>query len=232
MWEWRGTPGDYTLLGAAHLLTAIGFAMLVSRSDPLRDTALFDPGALGPEPVRSDDIHNDGRYKRNSQSAGGWIGQLPVASYLAVPVVSKTGQLLGGLFFGHPEPGVFGEREKPQSMCPACGGCFTGGLQPLQRELADRFEHPQARESAGSFLPDREAVIDERLASLQHVAAIRRERLCNGRAVVKRATADEDCQTPEERLFLGREEVVTSRNGLAKAVVTGRAVASSGCGAR
>ncbi len=37
---------------------------------------------------------------------------LPVASYLAVPVVSRSEEILGGLFFGHPEPGVFGEREE------------------------------------------------------------------------------------------------------------------------
>jgi light-regulated signal transduction histidine kinase (bacteriophytochrome) len=34
-------------------------------------------------------------------------GHLPVASYLAVPVISRTGSVLGGLFFGHSRPGVF-----------------------------------------------------------------------------------------------------------------------------
>ncbi|MDB5791692.1 MAG: hypothetical protein JWQ80_1716, partial [Massilia sp.] len=33
-----------------------------------------------------------------------------VRSYLAVPVVGRSGTVLGGLFFGHPEPGVFTER--------------------------------------------------------------------------------------------------------------------------
>ena len=37
-------------------------------------------------------------------------GHLPVRSYLAVPVVSRSGEVIGGLFFGHPEPGVFTER--------------------------------------------------------------------------------------------------------------------------
>lgn len=40
-WWWRGTRGDYPLLAAAHVLTAVGFAALVSRPDPLRDTLLF-----------------------------------------------------------------------------------------------------------------------------------------------------------------------------------------------
>ena len=41
VWRIRGGTGDYSLLGIAHLLTAIGFAVVLSRSDPLRDTALF-----------------------------------------------------------------------------------------------------------------------------------------------------------------------------------------------
>jgi cell division protein FtsW (lipid II flippase) len=39
-WWMRGFRGDLTLLAAAHLLTAVGFAVLVSRPDPLRDTLL------------------------------------------------------------------------------------------------------------------------------------------------------------------------------------------------
>jgi len=34
-------------------------------------------------------------------------GHLPVVSYLAVPVISKSGAVIGGLFYGHPEPGKF-----------------------------------------------------------------------------------------------------------------------------
>ena len=39
---WRfGRIGDPILLASAHVLTAVGFALLVSRQDPLRDTLLF-----------------------------------------------------------------------------------------------------------------------------------------------------------------------------------------------
>jgi GAF domain-containing protein len=34
-------------------------------------------------------------------------GHLPVVSYMAVPVVSRSGEVHGGLFFGHDSPGVF-----------------------------------------------------------------------------------------------------------------------------
>ncbi|MBA3269387.1 MAG: FtsW/RodA/SpoVE family cell cycle protein, partial [Acidobacteria bacterium] len=41
LWWRRRVRGDALLLAAAHLLTAIGFALLLSRQDPLRDTMLF-----------------------------------------------------------------------------------------------------------------------------------------------------------------------------------------------
>src|SRR5262245_15503781 len=41
VWFALGIRGDYQLLAAAHLLTALGFAALLSRQDPLRDTTLF-----------------------------------------------------------------------------------------------------------------------------------------------------------------------------------------------
>src|SRR5262249_27046085 len=40
-WRVRGIRGDYLLLSAAHVLTAIGFAAVLSRPDPFRDTVLF-----------------------------------------------------------------------------------------------------------------------------------------------------------------------------------------------
>ena len=40
-WRWRRIAGDPLLLVTAHLLTAIGFAILLSRPDPLRDNLLF-----------------------------------------------------------------------------------------------------------------------------------------------------------------------------------------------
>jgi PAS domain S-box-containing protein len=36
-------------------------------------------------------------------------GHLPVTSYLAVPVISRSGEVIGGLFFGHSEAGKFSE---------------------------------------------------------------------------------------------------------------------------
>jgi signal transduction histidine kinase len=75
-----------------------------------RNTAVFGPTFRGEGTVRSDDITRDPRYGGNPPHRGMPEGHLPVRSYLAVPVVSRSGEVLGGLFFGHPEPGVFAER--------------------------------------------------------------------------------------------------------------------------
>ena len=72
-----------------------------------RSTALFEPTFLGHGPVRSDDVREDPRYGQNEPHFGMPKGHLPVASYLAVPVISKSGRVHGGLLFGHDEPGIF-----------------------------------------------------------------------------------------------------------------------------
>jgi PAS domain S-box-containing protein len=78
-----------------------------------RNTAIFAPTFSGEGVVRSDDIRQDPRYGRNAPHKGMPPGHLPVASYLAVPVVSHSGEVQGGLFFGHHLPGRFtAEHEK------------------------------------------------------------------------------------------------------------------------
>ena len=75
-----------------------------------RNTEIFAPTFSGVGPMRSDDILADPRYGKNPPYQGMPEGHLPVRSYLAVPVVSRSGEVLGALFFGHPQPGVFTER--------------------------------------------------------------------------------------------------------------------------
>jgi PAS domain S-box-containing protein len=72
-----------------------------------RNTAVFHPTFAGEEVLRSDDITKDPRYGKNAPHYGMPLGHLPVVSYLAVPVISQSGEVIGGLFFGHPEPARF-----------------------------------------------------------------------------------------------------------------------------
>lgn len=72
-----------------------------------RNTQVFGPTFAGEGVVRSDDITKDPRYGKNAPHHGMPKGHLPVVSYLAVPVISRSGNVIGGLFFGHDEPGKF-----------------------------------------------------------------------------------------------------------------------------
>jgi len=78
-----------------------------------RNTKVFAPTFAGEGVVRSDDIQKDPRYGQNPPHYGQPKGHLPVHSYLAVPVISRSGEVIGGLFFGHPEVARFNaEHEK------------------------------------------------------------------------------------------------------------------------
>jgi PAS domain S-box-containing protein len=72
-----------------------------------RNTEVFGPTFKGTAVVRSDDITKDPRYGRNAPYHGMPPGHLPVRSYLAVPVKGRGVDVIGGLFFGHPEVGKF-----------------------------------------------------------------------------------------------------------------------------
>ena len=72
-----------------------------------RNTKVFEPTFRGTETVRSADITKDPRYGQSAPHYGMPAGHLPVRSYLAVPVKTRSGEPLGGLFFGHPETGRF-----------------------------------------------------------------------------------------------------------------------------
>nr|MDQ2647102.1 ATP-binding protein [Myxococcota bacterium] len=100
----RGRYMLYTLAGVPREKFA-GFPMP-------RNTAVFGPTFAGAGAVRSDDITKDPRYGKSAPYHGMPAGHLPVRSYLAVPVVSRSGEVHGGLFFGHAETGVFTERDE------------------------------------------------------------------------------------------------------------------------
>ncbi len=77
-----------------------------------RATLVFGPTFRGEGMIRSGDILKDERYGKNAPHFGMPVGHPPVRSYLAVPVISRSGEVLGGLLFGHPKPDVFGERSE------------------------------------------------------------------------------------------------------------------------
>jgi PAS domain S-box-containing protein len=100
--------------GASYMLyTLAGVPIEAFAHFPMpRATDLFGPTFRGEGVVRIDDVKRDPRYGKNSPYYGMPKGHLPVTSYLAVPVISRSGEVLGGLFFGHPEPAMFSERDE------------------------------------------------------------------------------------------------------------------------
>jgi PAS domain S-box-containing protein len=96
------------------LYTISGVAKEAFSKFPMpRNTKIFEPTFTAAGTVRYDDVTKQPHYGKNHPHEGMPKGHLPVRSYLAVPVVSPfTKEAIGGLFFGHPEPGVFTEESE------------------------------------------------------------------------------------------------------------------------
>jgi PAS domain S-box-containing protein len=113
-----------------------------------RATDLFGPTFRGEGVVRSDDITRDPRYGRMAPHHGMPEGHLPVRSYLAVPVTSRSGEVLGGLFFGHADAGVFTEREERLTLGLAAQAAVALDnarlFERAQREIAQRRKAEEA----------------------------------------------------------------------------------------
>ena len=75
-----------------------------------RATPLFGPTFRAEGTVRCDDVLADPRYGQTAPHHGMPVGHPAVRSFLAVPVKSRAGEPVGGLFFGHREPAVFNRR--------------------------------------------------------------------------------------------------------------------------
>ena len=118
---------------------------------------------MGQGIVRSDDILRDPRYGKNSPHSGMPKGHLPVRSYLAVPVTSRAGEVIGGLFFGHAQPGKF-VLEHEELLIEIAGQAATaidnGRLfQAAEREVAERRRAEAALQTLNATLEQR--VLDE-----------------------------------------------------------------------
>jgi len=73
---------------------------------------LFGPDLRAAGLVRVDDLARDPRYAADPPRFGPAPGQPPLRSYMAVPVAARSGELLGTMYFGHPEPGAFTGRSE------------------------------------------------------------------------------------------------------------------------
>ncbi|MGH8256341.1 MAG: PAS domain-containing protein, partial [Steroidobacteraceae bacterium] len=115
-----------------------------------RSTAVFGPTFRGEGIVRSADITNDPRYGRNPPHHGMPEGHLLVRSFMSVPVKVASGQVLGGLFFGHPEPGVFNDRTEQLVVALAAQAAVAVDSARLHQASQREIEHRKQAEAAQS----------------------------------------------------------------------------------
>jgi len=117
-----------------------------------RNTALFDPTFRGTGTIRSDDITADPRYGKNAPYFGMPEGHLPVVSYLAMPVVSRSGEIHGGLFFGHEEAGVFTQEAEDAVKSIAAHAAIALDNAQLMQAAKNETEHRRLAEEATARL--------------------------------------------------------------------------------
>jgi signal transduction histidine kinase len=118
-----------------------------------RPTPIFAPTFYGTHIMRIDDVTKDPRYGKNPPNHGMPPGHLPVRSYLAVPVMSRNGDVMGGLFFGHPEAGVFDERaERLASGIAGWAAIAMDNARLYEAERQARAEAEIANQAKSHFL--------------------------------------------------------------------------------
>jgi PAS domain S-box-containing protein len=136
-----------------------------------RATQIFAPTFEGKGILRVDDITADPRYGHNAPYSGMPEGHPPVRSYLAVPVASRDGSVIGGLFFGHPDAGMFGERSEHAMAglaAQAAIGLDNARLfQDAQREVAERRRTEDALRELNTTLEERVATAVEERAQIE-----------------------------------------------------------------
>ncbi|MFZ5849035.1 MAG: SpoIIE family protein phosphatase [Actinomycetota bacterium] len=125
-----------------HVLSGADTQQFVGLPSP-RITPLFEPTFSGTGIVRIDDLHHEPR-------AGALpTGHLPVRSYLATPVVAADGEIIGGLLFGHPEPGVFEERTETLARTVASHAAVA--VRNARLFAAEKEARRRAEEMAASL---------------------------------------------------------------------------------
>ncbi|AIE85891.1 PAS domain S-box protein [Fimbriimonas ginsengisoli] len=133
-----------------------------------RNTAIFAPTFSGKAIVRLGDVTQDPRFGQNAPYYGTPPGHLPVKSYLAAPVISKSGEVFGALLFGDPRPNVFTQVSEEMVVALAAQAATAidnANLQTsLQRELAAvKRAEVQSRHLASIVESSDDAIISKTL---------------------------------------------------------------------
>lgn len=136
-----------------------------------RNTAIFAPTFRGEGTVRVADVTQDPRFGKNPPYNGMPAGHLAVRSYLAVPVTTQAGEVLGGLFFGNPRPDVFNEDDERMTEALAAQAAVaienTGLRASLKREVQSlREAELNSRRLAAIVESSDDAIISKSLGGI------------------------------------------------------------------
>jgi PAS domain S-box-containing protein len=141
--------------GASYMLyTLSGIAREAFAKFPMpRATGMFGPTFRGEGVIRVADVRKDSRYGHNAPYHGMPEGHPSVVSFLAAPVFDRAGKVLGGLFFGHPKPGAFTERDEKIIVgiaAQAAAAMETSRLYQAEQQARNAAE--QANRTKDHFL--------------------------------------------------------------------------------
>jgi PAS domain S-box-containing protein len=140
--------------GEAYMLCATAGASreVFTHSGLSQNTPMFDPTFCSTEIVRSDDIRVDPRYETLAPHDGISVGHLPVVSYLAVPVIARTGNVVGRLFFSHDLSGVFDQDTEELVVGIAAHAAIAIENARLHQAAQQELERRRRAEEASALL--------------------------------------------------------------------------------
>jgi len=140
------------------------------------DARVFAATFAGRGIVRRDDVTRDPHDPDAAPRPSMPAEPPPVRSTLAVPVISRTGAVIGGLFFGHDEVGRFTEKsERNLSGLAAEAAVAIDNArlaQATQQEIAERRKAEEALRNLNATL---EQQVQERTQELNRNAEVLRQ---------------------------------------------------------